>query len=233
MIQTKNKYCKETFIRLNYWYDRIHGLVREDIEKVNTMVEHIEKTRSNRYPRTGDSLFFISGYGERSRPFFVDAVYGDNIVLRNFSRVPFVSRDKKGIKCDMHGGECVLVKTGDVRFKTWTTGRFKHWGHYGACKNGEVYYDAKIALWNMYTGEISCKDEDGLKQFVNDHEGFIFAEEDSQEMVILCFRHSDMRISPEEWEKMNCPVSVREIYGQMQKVKIVKDHKTHLTTFYY
>lgn len=138
-------------------------------------------------------------------------------------------------------------------------GRFKHWGHYGACENGEVYYDAKVALWecgapeqpesqewfkihirkntrsgeDMYTGEISCKDEDGLKQFVNDHEGFIFVEEDSQEMVILCFRHSDMRISPEEWEKMNCPVSVREIYGQMQKVKIVKDHKTHLTTFYY
>ena len=81
------------------------------------MVEHIEKTRSNRYPHTGDSLFFISGYGERSRPFFVDAVYGDNIVLRNFSRVPFMSRDKKGIKCDMHGGECLLVKAGDVRFK--------------------------------------------------------------------------------------------------------------------
>lgn len=147
MIQTKNKYCKETFIRLNYWYDQIHGLVREDIEKVNAMVEHIEKTRSDRYPRTGDSLFLISGYGERSRPFFVDAAYGDNIVLRNFSRVPFVSRDKKGIKCDMHGGECVLVKTGDVRFKTWTTGRFKHWGHYGTCENGEVYYDAKVALW--------------------------------------------------------------------------------------
>ena len=123
MIQTKNKYCKETFIRLNYWYDRMHGLVREDIEKVNAMVEHIEKTRSDRYPRTGDSLFLISGYGERSRPFFVDAVYGDNIVLRNFSRVPFVSRDKKGIKCDMHGGECVLVKAGDVRFKAWTTAR--------------------------------------------------------------------------------------------------------------
>lgn len=68
-------------------------------------------------------------------------------MLRNFSRVPFVSRDKKGIKCDMHGGECVLVKAGDVRFKAWTTGRFKHWGHYGACENGEVYYDAKIALW--------------------------------------------------------------------------------------
>ena len=90
-------------------------------------------------------------------------------------------------------------------------------------------YDAKIALWecgapeqpesrewfkihirkntrpseDMYVGEISCKDEDGLKQFVNDHEGTIFAEEDSQEMVMLCFRHSDMRISPEEWEKMS------------------------------
>ena len=45
MIQTKNKYCKETFIRLNYWYDRIHGLAREDIEKVNTIVEHFEKPR--------------------------------------------------------------------------------------------------------------------------------------------------------------------------------------------
>ena len=259
MIQTTNKYSKETFIRLNYWYDRIHGLVQEDIDKVNTMVEHIEKTRSDRYPRTGDNLFFVSGYGERSRLFFIDAVYGDNIILRDFSRVPFVSRDKEGIKCDMHGGECLLVKAGDVRFKAWTTGRFKHWGHYGACENGEVYYDAKVGLWectaseqpesrewfkihirkntrsggDMYTGEISCKDEDGLKQFVNDHEGTIFAEEDSQEMVMLCFRHSDMRISPEEWEKMNCPVSVREIYGQVQKVKIAKDHKTHLTTFYY
>ena len=48
MIQTTNKYSKETFIRLNYWYDRIHGLVQEDIDKVNTMVEHIEKTRSDR-----------------------------------------------------------------------------------------------------------------------------------------------------------------------------------------
>ena len=94
------------------------------------------------------------------------------------------------------------------------------------CKNTRPVGD-------MYTGEISCKDEDGLKQFIDDHEGFIFAEEDSLEMVILCFRHSDMRISPEEWEKIDCPVSVREIYRQMQEVKIVKDHKTHLTTFYY
>ncbi len=86
---------------------------------------------------------------------------------------------------------------------------------------------------DMYTGEISCKDEDGLRLFVDDHEGFIFAEEGFLEMVMLCFRHSGMRISPEEWEKMDCPVSVREIYGQMQEVKIVKDHKTHLTTFYY
>lgn len=36
MIQTTNKYSKETFIRLNYWYDRIHELVQEDIDKVNT-----------------------------------------------------------------------------------------------------------------------------------------------------------------------------------------------------
>ena len=107
------------------------------------------------------------------------------------------------------------------------------------CLKIERFVPDSAEIWicglygDMYTGEISCKDEDGLKQFVNDHEGFIFVEEDSQEMVMLCFRHSDMRISPEEWEKMNCPVSVREIYGQMQKVKIVKDHKTHLTTFYY
>lgn len=37
MIQTTNKYSKETFIRLNYWYDRIHGLVQEDIDKVNAL----------------------------------------------------------------------------------------------------------------------------------------------------------------------------------------------------
>ncbi len=59
MIQTKNKYCKETFIRLNSWYDQIHGLVREDIEKVNAMVEHIEKTPPTGIPEqvTACSLF--------------------------------------------------------------------------------------------------------------------------------------------------------------------------------
>ena len=82
MIQTKNKYCKETFIRLNYWYDQIHGLVREDIEKVNAMVEHIEKTRSDRYPRTGDSLFLISGYGERSRPFCLVLILVDCVLKK-------------------------------------------------------------------------------------------------------------------------------------------------------
>ncbi|WHX13611.1 DUF4121 family protein [Phocaeicola dorei] len=48
--------------------------------------------------------------------------------------------------------------------------------------------------------------------------------------MFQAFRHEDF---PEEWEKMDCPVSMREIYGQMHEVKIVKDHKTHLTTFYY
>ena len=257
MIQTTNKYSKENFIRLNYWYNRIHGLVQEDIDKVNTMVEHIEKTRSDRYPRTGDNLFFVSGYGERSRLFFIDTVYGDNIILRDFSRVLVVC-DKEGIKCDMHGGECLLVKAGDVRFKAWTTGRFKHWGHYGACENGQVYDDAKIALWecgapeqpesrewfkihirkntrpgeDMYVGEISCKDEDGLKQFVNDHEvpirrrGF----SGNGHAVFQAFRHEDF---PGRMGKDGLSgIHAVSIYGQMQEVKIVKDHKTHLTLIF-
>lgn len=159
----------------------------------------------------------------------------------------------------MYGGECVLIKIGDVRFKIWIIGCFKYWGYYGVCENGEVYYDVKVVLWecgvfeqlesqewfkiyickniwlggDMYIGEIFCKDEDGFKQFVNDYEGFIFVEEDFQEMVILCFRYFDMRIFLEEWEKMNCLVFVCEIYGQMQKVKIVKDYKIYLIIFYY
>ena len=106
MIQQKTSITRKRSSRLSYWYDRMHGLVREDIEKVNAMVEHIEKTRSDWYPRTGDSLFLISGYGERSPPFFVDAVYGDNIVLRNFPcpvRVPGI----RGIKYDAWRWVCV------------------------------------------------------------------------------------------------------------------------------
>lgn len=113
MLQaTKNKYCKETFLRLNQWYSRIHGLAAEDIEKVNAMVEHIEMTRSDRQPKVGDRLVFVSLYGERSRPFFIDAVYGESVSLRKFSCVPFVSRNEEGIQSDMPGGECVLAETG-------------------------------------------------------------------------------------------------------------------------
>lgn len=261
MLQaTKNKYCKETFLRLNQWYSRIHGLAAEDIEKVNAMVEHIEMTRSDRQPKVGDRLVFVSRYGERSRPFFIDAVYGESVSLRSFSCVPFVSRNEKGIQSDMPGGECMLAETGRMVFKTWATDRFKHWGRHGMSENGEIYYDAKTGLWElmksghadgsdewfkihirknedpdgeMYTGEMNFKNEDELRRFMSDHEGSLHPGNDSRQFDILCFRHSDMRIPPEEWKRIDRPVALREIYGHMQEVKIVKDYKRHLTTFYY
>lgn len=70
---------------MNQWYSRIYGLTAEDIEKVNAMVEHIERTRSDRQPKVGDRLVFVSRYGERSRPLFIDAVYGESVSLRSFS----------------------------------------------------------------------------------------------------------------------------------------------------
>ena len=118
----------------------------------------------------------------------------------------------------------------------------------GHVKTGEVYYDAKVALWecgapeqpesqewfkihirktpgragDMYTGEISCKDEDGLKQFVNDHEGFIFVEEDSQEMVMLCFQQSVIYLSRGKGEKQDPSVIGGGTKGEKRERKIVK-----------
>lgn len=85
----------------------------------------------------------------------------------------------------------------------------------------------------MYTGEMNFKNEDELRRFMHDHEGSLHPGNGSRLFDILCFRHSDMRVSPEEWKSIDCPVALREIYGHMQEVKIVKDYRRHLTTFYY
>ena len=60
-------------------------------------------------------------------------------------------------------------------------------------------------------GEIWCKDEDGVKEFVKDDEGRILGEEDCEEMVMVCLRDWEMRIWGEEWEKMDCGVWMGEI----------------------
>jgi hypothetical protein len=259
MLQaTKNKYCKETFLRLNNWYAREHGVAREDVEQVNRMVEHIEATRSDQVPQVGDGLVFISAYGDRSEEYLIDGRYGDCISVRRFPRIPLVSMDKDGIKYDT-GGECILLKTNFIKFKAWTTGRFKQWGRVGKCQNGEVYYDARTGLWeypeqgcpenrkwlkihvrkdgepdgDRYIGEFRYKDEEELRRFINDHEGFTFPDHDSQQTVVFCFRHLEQRLPPEEWEKVSLPITMREVCGLIREVKIAKNHENHRTTFYY
>ena len=48
--------------------------------------------------------------------------------MGDFWGVGLVWGEKEGMKWDMDGGECVLVKGGDVRLKGWSRGGLKDWG---------------------------------------------------------------------------------------------------------
>lgn len=58
------RYTLETLLPLNVSYDSDHGLTREDVDMVNSLVEVIESTRSKHTPKIGDRVVYTQKGGE-------------------------------------------------------------------------------------------------------------------------------------------------------------------------
>lgn len=148
MLQaTKNKYTLETLLPLNVSYDYDHYLTQSDVDMANTLVELIERTRTEEQPHAGDLMIHLSKHGDYSARALIEKECDGALSVCIHPYIPFVYRKGNGIGYDVSGGPFCKVEISDTKFKGWDTAYFKEWGHSGPRANGCVNFAARVALW--------------------------------------------------------------------------------------
>lgn len=168
------KYTKESLAKINTRFLGTHyDLSPQDVEMANEYVELIESTRSETTPKAGDILILTTKTGDYY-PFahieYVGESYGyrgGNVCEKPY--VPFIGKDKDGIICNTSGGAWDTINPSEMRYVGKQKKRFCDWGHFGACADGAVEFEAWVSVWEWRhpeCGEYTTKDY--AKYYVSD-----------------------------------------------------------------
>lgn len=148
MIQASTtSYDLKMLLPWNGSYDCAHRLTEDDVQMVNDLTQHIERTRSAHYPKIGDRVIHVSKYGDYSGNALIGKIEKGQCSICLNPYIPFVWKTPLGVSCDISGGPFTSAPAGKLQFMGWTDGHFKDWGHCGACANGAVVFKARVALW--------------------------------------------------------------------------------------
>lgn len=146
--KTEDRYSRETLLPMNTLYDHEHRLTQEDVDAVNALVRHIERTRNPRVPQVGDRVRYTTRYGDFYGNALIEAVReGGTLSICLCPYVPFVWRTADGIGCSVSGGPFTTVMRQSLKPSGAVLGDFCDWGHCGACGNGAVRFCAEVLLW--------------------------------------------------------------------------------------
>lgn len=149
MLQARTAaYDLQSLLPMNRSYDHEHHLNQEDVDMVNDLVAHIERTRSSRQPRIGDRVVYISKDGDWYGNALIEKFKGGACSLCLDPYTPFIWKSPLGIGCSVSGGPFTSVPTAELHFVGWTEECYKDWGHCGACGNGSVTFKARVAQWS-------------------------------------------------------------------------------------
>lgn len=148
MLQARTAaYDLQSLLPMNRFYDHEHHLDQEDVDMVNDLVAHIERTRSSRQPRIGDRVVYISKDGDWYGNALIEKFKGGACSLCLDPYTPFIWKSPLGIGCSVSGGPFTSIESAGLRFAGWTEACYKDWGHCGACGNGSVTFKARAAQW--------------------------------------------------------------------------------------
>ncbi len=144
------KYTLETLLPLNVSYDSDHGLTQEDVDMVNSLVEAIERTRSECTPKIGDRLAYVDRHGKYYGYALIEAGIEDEGLLSICEQpyIPFVWEEGDQIRLNVSGGAFHRIHPDKMTFVKWVDGVFKDWGHCGPCANGTVAFHARVPMWS-------------------------------------------------------------------------------------
>ncbi|MBF0649262.1 DUF4121 family protein [Dysgonomonas sp. GY75] len=148
MLQKEEKrYSIGTLMPLNESYHGGHTLTKEDVDKVNDLVEWIKSTRSQSKPKAGDRLLYTCKHGDYSPIAFLERNKDGELYVCVKPMVPFAGCMDGEISFDVSGGPFCGMHEKELKYAGTVNNRFKTWGHNGMRANGAVYFHAKVSMW--------------------------------------------------------------------------------------
>ena len=140
------KYTLETLKKENELFDRYYGLDESDVEKVNRIIEMIERSRSIDVIQKYDVVEYTNEYGEYFPKATATMKRGGNIELCENAGVHLSICDSK-LCGSVSGGAFNHHKENEFAYKGMSSNTFWTWGNAGACANGGIYFTATVNLW--------------------------------------------------------------------------------------
>lgn len=150
----KAYYNLESLKEQNISYNHEHRVTQQDVNKVNRLIDIIEK-RSHLEPGdiikcVGTDKTYENGHIEYAGDWYPGAFH---ICTEPYS--PFVAEAGGRLNIDTSGGYWIAEKDKNKFIRICKRNkRFKTWGHNGACGNGAVYFNAEVTAWEYHSDKI-------------------------------------------------------------------------------
>lgn len=140
------KYTLETLKKENELFGSYYGLDESDVEKVNRIIEMIEKSRSVNVIQKYDVVEYTNEYGEYFPKATATMKREENIELCENAGVHLNICDNE-LCGSASGGAFSHHKESEFTYKGTSSNTFWTWGNAGACANGGIYFTATVNLW--------------------------------------------------------------------------------------
>lgn len=140
------KYTFETLKKENELFDSYYGVNNTDVERVNHLIDMIEKTRSTESIQAYDVVEYTNEYGEYFPKATATMKNEEDIELCENAGIHLSIYDNE-LCGSASGGAFSHHKESEFTYKSTTTKTFWTWGSAGACANGGIYFTATVNLW--------------------------------------------------------------------------------------
>jgi len=147
------KYTLQSLKEINVSYDFKHSVTQSDVDKVNKMVEMIEKSRNKESVQVGDIVEFTNKYGDYYRHAHVESNKDMKLYICEKPYVPFIEvrRDTDTLYTSTSGGAWRYIPE-NLQYVGTKEKAFVVWGHRGPCGNGAVTFFANVNVWEYTEG---------------------------------------------------------------------------------
>lgn len=159
-------YTLETLSEINTRFLNAHyELTKSDVEKVNTCIELLEKSRTIEKPMQGDIVRYTDENGEYYAHAFIESIQDGQAYIAEHSSVYAYANEEfeNGFSCQVSaGGAFHNIPVDQMVYIGTEEKRFWHFGHCGACADGGIDFYATVNVWecDLNTERYSTKTHD-------------------------------------------------------------------------
>lgn len=151
-------YTLETLSEINQRFLSAHyRLLDTDVERVNTCVERIEKSRTSNKPMPGDIVRYTDELGYYYAHAYIEKIEGNQVHICESAGVYCYPDDEKenGFHAYVSAGGAFHTIPLERMVYTEDQGqhRFWHFGHCGACADGGIDFYATVNVWECDLNE--------------------------------------------------------------------------------